>query len=106
MLVVTAGGEGDLRQGEVILGTGQCRVQHQDVALEYKEKSDIKQQQFYHHLQFNSYPSSPFLSDLGQEFKVGTSPSLSRGGKWKKRDCPRETLLIGLSRLSLLYSFT
>lgn len=37
---------------------------------------------------------------------AGTSPSLSRGGKWKKSDCPRETLFMGLSRLSLLHSFT
>lgn len=43
---------------------------------------------------------------FAQTRAYSTSPSLSRGGKWKKSDCPRETLLIGLSRLSLLYSFT
>lgn len=41
MLVVAAGGEGDLRQNEVILGAGQRGVQHQDVALERKEKGDF-----------------------------------------------------------------
>lgn len=35
-----------------------------------------------------------------------TWPSLSSGGKWKKRDWPRETVWIGLSRFSLLYSLT
>lgn len=49
---------------------------------------------------------SKVLGSLKAELQADTSPSLSRGGKWKKRDCPRETLLIGLSRLSLLYSFT
>lgn len=41
VLVVATGGEGDLRQGEVILGAGQRGVQHQDVALEQKEKGDF-----------------------------------------------------------------
>lgn len=35
-----------------------------------------------------------------------TSPSRSSGGKWKKSDWPRDTVWMGLSRLSLLYSFT
>lgn len=42
MLVVAAGGEGDLRQSEVILGAGQRGVQHQHVALERREKGDFR----------------------------------------------------------------
>lgn len=38
VLVVSGGGEGDLRQSEVILGAGQRGVQHQHIALEKKEK--------------------------------------------------------------------
>lgn len=33
MLVEAAGGEGDLRQREVVLGAGQRGVEHQDVVL-------------------------------------------------------------------------
>lgn len=33
MLVEPAGGEGDLRQREVVLGAGQRGVEHQDVGL-------------------------------------------------------------------------
>lgn len=36
VLVVATGGEGDLWQSEVVLGAGQCGVQHQDVTLEKK----------------------------------------------------------------------
>lgn len=98
VLVVAAGGEGDLRQSEVVLGAGQRGVQHQHVALRHKERGDVRLQH----------------GELGNKISIhgrcvislDTSPSRSRGGKWKKRDCPRETLLMGLSRLSLLYSFT
>lgn len=37
VLVVAAGGEGDLWQSEVVLGAGQRGVQHQDVTLDSKE---------------------------------------------------------------------
>lgn len=40
MLVVAGGGEGDLRQSEVILRSGQCGVKHQHVALEKKERRE------------------------------------------------------------------
>lgn len=42
VLVVAAGGEGDLWQSEVILGAGQRGVQHQYIALEKKEKGDFR----------------------------------------------------------------
>lgn len=42
MLVVAAGGEGDLRQSEVILGAGQRGVQHQHIALQQREKGDVR----------------------------------------------------------------
>lgn len=93
VLVVAAGGEGDLGQREVILSAGQRGVQHQDEGLGSKNNN-----------------SSVRASGSGRRGpgprSSGTSPSLSRGGKWKKSDCPRETLWMGLSRLSLLYSFT
>lgn len=38
MFVVASGSEGDLRQCEIILGTGQCGVQHQYVALEKRRE--------------------------------------------------------------------
>lgn len=38
MFVVASGSEGDLRQSEIILGTGQCGVQHQYVALEKRRE--------------------------------------------------------------------
>lgn len=42
MLVVAVGGEGDLRQSEVVLRAGQCGVQHQQVALQRKENTDFR----------------------------------------------------------------
>lgn len=44
MFVVASGSEGDLRQCEIILGTGQCGVQHQYVALEKRKVTMDKQQ--------------------------------------------------------------
>lgn len=41
VLVEAAGGEGHLRQGEVVLGAGQRGVQHQDIALQQKDKGDF-----------------------------------------------------------------
>lgn len=38
VLVVAGGGEGDLGQGEVILGAGQRGVQHQNIGLEKTER--------------------------------------------------------------------
>lgn len=40
MLVVATGGEGDLRQSEVILRPRQRGVQHQHVALEQTEEGE------------------------------------------------------------------
>lgn len=40
MLVVAGGGEGDLGKSEIILGAGQCGVQHQHIALEKNEERD------------------------------------------------------------------
>lgn len=46
VLVVAAGGEGDLREGKVVLGAGQRRVEHQDIALEHTSRGKL-----YGHLQ-------------------------------------------------------
>lgn len=42
VLVVSAGGERDLRQSEVVLGAGQRGVQHQHIALEQEEEGDFR----------------------------------------------------------------
>lgn len=39
MFVAASGGEGDLRQSEVILGAGQCGVQHQHIALRKRRQT-------------------------------------------------------------------
>lgn len=111
MLVEAAGGEGDLRQREVVLGTGQRGMEHQDVAL---RGGDVVTSSNTTSLFSSSFTidGSCFFSfvfkfyEPSDELQAATSLFLSRGGKWKKSDCPSEMLLIGLSRLSLLYSFT
>lgn len=41
VLVVATGGEGDLRQGEVVLSAGQRGVEHQEVALEHTGRKGL-----------------------------------------------------------------
>lgn len=93
MLVVAGGAEGHLRQGVVVLRAGQRGVQHQHVGLKKQESASRR-------LVWEA------AKPLKRQETAQTSPSWSRGGKWKNKDCPRDTLLMGLSRLSLLYSFT
>lgn len=90
MLVVAAGGEGDLRQGEVVLSAGQRGVEHQDVALEHTGGKGLygQSQQVVGHPPGPGTKSRASYTHEGLGLSEGsrTSPSLSRGGKWKKSD--------------------